>query len=157
MLLTTCRGGNAGQTAGAWAAPAVCPPTELRTHKYLHSNAQVLTCVSLQPAQLSDSLLAQTTQFHGSLTSLSYLTEPWQELRPGEGLGGGDRTCPLLMADISDLWPEDSPARAPADRQQAVNVWLSHKKEEVGRRGTGSEHRAAAGAESPEGTWVLSL
>jgi hypothetical protein len=77
VLLTTCRGGNAGQTAGlwAWAAPAICPHTDLRSHRHLHSHVQPLTCASLEPARLSGGLLAQTTRFDGSLTSLSYLSD----------------------------------------------------------------------------------
>lgn len=76
---------------------------------------------------------------------------------PGEGLGGEDRTCPLLMANILDLWPGDSPALAPADRQQAADVWLSHRGSGETEEEHGREHVAAAGAESPKGTWVLSL
>lgn len=41
------------------------------------------------------------------------------------------------MADVSDLGPEDSPALAPTERQQAADVWLSHKREEVSSRGHG--------------------
>lgn len=61
------------------------------------------------------------------------------------------------MANISDLWPGDGPALAPADRQQAADVWLSHRGSREAGEEHGCEHVAEAGAESPKGTWVLSL
>lgn len=61
------------------------------------------------------------------------------------------------MANISDLWPEDSSALALADREQGANVWLSHSSGGGAGKDYGIGHTATAGGESPKGTWALSL